>query len=356
MKEKFLLCVLFFAAICCPAEERRLEPVFHDDTCQFTGVAISHTGRMFVNYPRWQSEHKYDVVEVLSNGMVRPYPDPEWNAWTEKSNASNHWVCVQAVYVDDQDELWVVDPASPEMKGVKNDGAKLVCIDLETGAPIRTYNLTYLVGDKSYLNDIRVDLKTSTAYLTESAKGGIVVLNIQRGEARLVLADHYSVKSDPHAKLIINGAQLKRDGKPFKVNSDGIALSPDRQWLYYKPLSDMKLYRIRTEDLRNPALDEKDLEKRVEDLGSNFPASDGMIFDRQGNLYLGDLEHNAIVELSPALKMDVFAHDSDLLWPDTFAWSPQGELYVTCSQIQNMPWSHDGKNTRTNSYTLYKLK
>jgi streptogramin lyase len=31
---------------------------------------------------------------------------------------------------------------------------------------------------------------------------------------------------------------------PAKFNSDGIALTPDGQWLYFKPLSDDKLYRI----------------------------------------------------------------------------------------------------------------
>ena len=106
-------------------------PVFQDDTHQFTGVALSKSGRMFVNYPRWQSAHQYDVVEVGSNGTVCAYPNDEWNSWHEGSSGSNKWVCVQAVYVDDNDELWVVDPGAPEMKKVQADGAKLVGIDLK---------------------------------------------------------------------------------------------------------------------------------------------------------------------------------------------------------------------------------
>lgn len=198
--------------ICCEATEVPLIPVFHDDACQFTGVAISHSRRMFLNYPRWQSPHRYDVVEVLSNGFVRPYPDLAWNAWTEGKNASNHWVCVQAVYVDDQDTLWVVDPASPEMQGVQNKGAKLVSIDLKTDSVLRTYNLSDLLGKKSFLNDVRVDTRTGTAYLTDSAKGGIVVIDLASGKSRLALSNHYSGKANPSQQLIVDwgGTGAKR--------------------------------------------------------------------------------------------------------------------------------------------------
>jgi sugar lactone lactonase YvrE len=263
---------------------------------------------------------------------------------------------VQAVYVDDNDELWVVDPGAPEMKKVAGDSAKLVSIDLETDHVARIYNLTKIVGTSSYLNDVRVDTQTKTAYLTESKNGGIVVIDLESGAARLMLSKHYSVKSDPNHKLIVDGAELMRDDKPFKGNSDGIALTRGHQWLYYKPLSDTKLYRIRTEDLCNANLSERELEKKVEDLGANFTTSDGMIFDRKGNLYLSDSEHDSITLVTPEMKLQTIEHDPRLIWPDTFAWSPDGSLYVTCSQIQNMPWCHGGKSTRTTPYMIYRLK
>ena len=266
------------------AEEIRLTSIFEDKNCQFTGVAFSQSGRMFVNYPRWQEPHQYDLVEITRGSVGRPYPDQAWNSWTTNESGSNKWVCVQGIYVDDDDRLWVVDPAAPKMEKVVYNSAKLVCIDLKKDQVIRNYNLTDVAGKNSYLNDVRVDTRTKTAYLTESKNGGIVVLNLDSGEARLVLTKHDSVKTDPNYKLIIDGAELMRNGKPFKGNADGIALSPDRQWLYYKPLSDTKLSRIRTEDLRNFDMNENDLEKKVGNLGANFTVSDGMIFDRKGNM------------------------------------------------------------------------
>ena len=243
---KFVCCLslLVGVALFCRAAAVDITPVFKDDLSQFTGVALSKSGRMFVNYPRWQGPHRtFDVVEVMSNGITaRPYPDKDWNSWEKNQGGSNKWVCVQAVYVDDKDQLWVVDPGAPEMESVEDDSAKLVRIDLKTDRVLRIYNLTELAGKDSYLNDVRVDTASNTAYLTESKQGGIVVLDTESGVARMVLRKEPPVEADPSHKaaLVIDGAELQRNGKPLKGNADGIALSPDRQWLYFKPLSDTK--------------------------------------------------------------------------------------------------------------------
>jgi sugar lactone lactonase YvrE len=358
MRLIFISCVALLCgmALSARAADAELVPVYQDNLSQFTGVALSQKGRMFVNYPRWQGPHDSDVVEVMSNGIAQPYPDKDWNSWKKEESGSNKWACVQAVYVDDQDQLWVVDSGAPEMGSVEGDGAKLVEIDLSNNRVARVYNLTALAGKNSYLNDVRVDAVDHIAYLTESKEGGIVVLNTESGSARMVLRKQAPVEADPNHKLTIGGEELQRNGKPMKINSDGIALSPDRQWLYFKSLSDTKLYRIRTADLRDALVSGAEVEKKVEDLGANFTTSDGMIFDKRGNLYLSDMEHEAIVRVTTELKLEIVAHDKRLSWPDTFAWSPDGWLYVSCSQIQNMPWSHNGRSTRTTPYGIFKLK
>jgi hypothetical protein len=47
--------------------------------------------------------------------------------------------------------------------------------------------------------------------------------------------------------------------------------------------------------------------------------------------------------------------DKRLLWPDTMSWGPHGELYVTVSQIENMPRFNNGISTRTEPYRLWKV-
>ena len=61
----------------------QLEQVFSDDTYQLTGVAVSKDGRLFTCHPLWPGPHKYDVVEILPNNQVSPYPDEAMNSWKE---------------------------------------------------------------------------------------------------------------------------------------------------------------------------------------------------------------------------------------------------------------------------------
>ena len=343
----------------------RLTTVFKDDTFQLTGVAVSPQGRVFTNYPLWSDVYRYAVVKVdgetsdpkKENYSMNklPYPNLYMNSWHMGDNGKDKWVCVQAVYADEKNYLWVVDPASPKMEGVYQNSHKLVKIDLATNAIEYTYFFEGVAGVKSYVNDVRVDNMRQYAYLTNSNEGGIIVVNLATGKAKQVLQDHYSTKSDPAFKFIIDGHELMKNGQPVKINSDGIALSPDGDWLYYKPLTDDKLYRIRTEHLRNDALSSETLGSNVEDLGHFYP-TDGMIFDHNGNLYLGDMRTNSIKKITPDLKVLNIITDDRLIWPDSYSISEDGFLYISCSQIHRQPEYNNGVNKRTTPYGIYKLK
>jgi sugar lactone lactonase YvrE len=332
----------------------KLELLFEDHLYQLTGVAISKKGRLFTNYPLWQGPHKYSLVEVLPGNQVRPYPNEEMNNWKEGEDGKNKWVCVQAVYIDDSDTMWVVDPACPQMKQVYQNSHKLVKINLETNTIERTYFFEGVASEKSYINDVRVDTRRGFAYLTNSNEGGILVVDTNSGKIRQVLQDHYSVKSDPSFQFIIDDKELMKEGKPAKIQSDGIALTPDGDWIYYKPLTDDKLYRIETKYLRDETLGQKEIENQVQDLG-HFTTSDGMICDQDGNLYLGDLQNNCIVQVNKDLEMTTVLKDHHLIWPDSYSISDDGHLYISCSQIQKQPEYNNGENKRTAPYTIYRM-
>ncbi len=362
-------CLSLYLSSCdklhCEPELDRLATVFKDDTFQLTGVAISSQGRLFTSYPLWSEIYKFAVVEVggESNDPKQedhwmnklPYPNLYMNSWQAGENGKDKWVCVQAVYTDDKHKLWVVDPASPGMEGVYQNSHKLVKIDLATNTIEHTYFFDGVAGPNSYLNDVRIDNNRQYAYLTNSNEGGIVVVNLASGAARQVLHDHYSTRSDPAFKFIIDGQELTKNGQPVKIHSDGIALTPDGDWLYYKPLTDDKLYRIRTEHLRNDAMSSEALGAKVEDLG-HFVPTDGMIFDRKGNLYFGDMRTYSIKKISPDLTMQNLITDDRLIWPDSYSISEDGYLYLSCSQIHKQPEYNNGVNKRTTPYAIYKLK
>jgi sugar lactone lactonase YvrE len=336
------------------SENAALELVFADSTYQLTGVA-KHLGQpLLVNYPRWSDVYRYAVVEASGDSGLMPYPDSSMNQWKPGQPARNKWVCVQSVYADDSGYVWVLDPAAPKLKNIVGGGAKLVRMNRETKKPERTYSFTGIVPDTAYVNDVRIDVPRQFAYITESKGGGIIVVDLRSGKMRRVLAGHYSTKSDPAFKFIIDGQELMKDGKPVKINSDGIALTPDGNWLYYKPLTDDKLYRVPTEVLRDWKAKDTAISNKVEDLG-HFNTTDGMIFDKTGNLYMGDLQHYSIVVLSRDHKKTVLTQSPQLIWPDSYAIS-DGYLYITCSQIQKQPEFNNGQDKRTSPYTVYRVR
>ena len=171
---------------------------------QLTGVGVSiKSGRIFVNFPYWSDDHSISVTEIV-NGQPKAFLNDEWNT---PGPAGSHFVCVQSVIVDDQDNLWVLDPAAPRMQEIVKGGPKLVKIDLATNQVVQTIPFGEDVAPKkSYLNDVRTD----TAFITESANGAIIVVDLKSGKARRLL-DHAQQDYDRVTKLSHEKVVAKQD-------------------------------------------------------------------------------------------------------------------------------------------------
>jgi sugar lactone lactonase YvrE len=332
-----------------------LQEVANFQNQQVTGVGISaKSGRIFVNFPNWSDDHTISVAEVV-NGSPKPFPNEEWN---KPGDPASHFVCVQSVVVDDQDNLWILDPAAPKMKEIVKGGPKLVKVDLRTNQVVQTIRFGQDVApQKSYLNDVRVDTRANRAFITESATGAIIVVDLKTGKARRLLHQHSSTQPEKDVKLAVDGKELIDQEKqsPPQIASDGIALQAGEGYLYYHALTGHTLYRIKTRDLTDEKLSEKDLESRVESVGDT-PAADGMLEAPDGSVYLTDIEGGAVVHWDPLTKnIEPVIADKQLLWPDSLSWGPRRELYVTASQIENMPRFNNGASTRTEGYKLFKI-
>ena len=334
-----------------------LEQVFSDDTFQITGVTVSKFGRLFVNHPRWSDMYLNAVVEVLSDGTTRPFPDEHWNGWDRKpATAADHFVCVQSVVVDDNDVLWVLDPAAPMLTSPVPNGAKLVKIDLRSNRVVQVFAFgSDVIRPDSYLNDVRVDCRSQTAYITDSGAGGIVVVDLETGAARRTLDGHLSVMAEPDVQIVINGKPvLDAQGRPPKFNSDGIALSKDGAWLYYQPLTATALYRVRTDVLRDPRVLPQTVGDAVERYASTFPV-DGLWIDARDRVYLSDITHTALARVLPDRTIERFIVDRRLQWPDTFSEAPDGTMYVTSSHINESATYNRGKAVRRRPYAVFSF-
>jgi sugar lactone lactonase YvrE len=354
MKLRLPIALLFFAtSALLLAATPTLQMVASFPDKQVTGIAVSHTGRIFVCFPDWSDDHTVSVAELV-DGKPKAYPDAEWN---QSGVPKNHFVCVQSVHIDESDSLWILDPASPKMQGVVKGGPKLVKVDLVKNQVVQTIPFSdEIAPKKSYLNDVRVDTKTQTAYITDSGLGAIVVVDLATGQARRLLEDDPSTQADKDFKLQVNGRSLLgEDGKPPQIHSDGIALDPLNGYLYFHALTASALHRIKTDDLRNRRLTKSQLSAKVEEV-LETPPPDGMEMGPDGRLYLTDIQDGFIrvVDLKEN-KLNSVIGDGRLSWPDSLAWGPEGALFVTTSQIQTMPRFNDGKDTRTTPYHVYKV-
>ncbi|TYP70420.1 L-dopachrome tautomerase-related protein [Aquimarina intermedia] len=318
-----------------------IEPIATFTGQQVTGVTVSTMGRIFANFPRWRKGVANSVVTLNKNGEPSPYPDTTWNSWEIGQEVRDSvFIGVQSV-IAHENSLYVLDTRNPLFKGVV-DAPRLFVFDLTTNALSNIFILdstTY--HPNSYINDLRVDAPNHTIYMTDSGKGGLVILDTQTGTSRRMLNDHVSTTAETD--------HLTIDNKRWEntVHSDGIALDLQNNLLYYHSLTGYTLYAIPTNILRNGTNDEAIAAVRTI---AKTSAPDGMIMDGSGTLYYGDLEHHKINYLDKEGTQHTLHQGDQINWPDTFSIY-DGYLYYTNSRI------HEAQGDIASlEFSIYKIQ
>ena len=182
-----LVCINLLAAlIIVPLSTRaaELQEVASFPDQQVTGVGVSQkSGRVFVNFPYWADDHLLSVAEIV-DGQPKPFPDEEWN---KPGPAGSHFICVQSVVVDDQDNLWIIDPAAPKMKEI--------------------------VGQTPAPNGM-LEAPDGSVYLTDIEDGAVVRWNPSASKVEPVIADKRLLWPDtlswgPGGDLYVTASQIE---------------------------------------------------------------------------------------------------------------------------------------------------
>lgn len=323
------------------------------------GVSVSSDNRLFVSFPNQGEHYQYGLTEIIE-GKTIPYPNVDWNA--HQGNPAMRFVNVQDIHVDAEDNLWVLDSKPASRGSIFGDSDevtlgqfKLLKIDLSDDKVVRVYTFDDLDKTVSGLNDVRVDTEKGFAYLSDPGQAAIVVLDLMNGSTRTVLVQQPFTVADPEIVLTYEGREMRnRSGTPFRSNVNGIALTKDNKYFYFKPINKHNLYRIETRHLTNAGLSDEQLAELVEDMGKTV-VTHGSVADQKGNIFLTASESYSIMYLAPDGILHTLVQDSRLIWPDSLGIGTDGYLYFSCAQLQLDPQWNDGKNRVEYPYQIYKV-
>lgn len=212
---------------------------------------------------------------------------------------------VLGVRADTAGMLWILDNGN-----AAKTPPKMLVWDPKAGRLVRTIPLGSAADTNSLLQDWAFDRARQQLYIADPAGGtnaALVVVDLRTGAARRVLQGDRSVVNED-SSLVVEGKQIMRK------RPDGT--------------------------LERPKL-----------------GVDGILMDRAGNLYLGDVEHNAIGVITASDRTyRELARSPDYKWVDDFEFGTDGMLYVVMTQLHLSPEFDAGRREPQLPFRVFRLR
>jgi len=321
------------------AAKWKASPLFGKTLVQ--GLKFDSAGNMYVTTARWGgADMPATVSKLVKNGdnyELAAFPSAELNAVSNEAGLK----AVLGFEVDENDVMWLLDQGhiAGAPSGPKDE--KLVLWDIKANKEVQRLEFGPELSDKkcSFLNDVVVDNESDFAYIADSGIfadplcGGLIVYDKKANTARRVLNASKFTNDEAQFSFAINGRQVLKSGR-MRTGVDGIALSGDRRTLYWTNLTGNTLYSLPTALLRDSNVSESELQAavRVEVvLPSN---TDGLTADKAGNIYLTALQLNGVLKYDTnTRRLSQVAYHPEMVWPDTLAWAPDGNLHVISNHL-----------------------
>ena len=308
-------------------------------------VAVSAGGRVFFTvHP--EARPKGNKLLEYVDGAAVPYPNSESQAELFDTPLG--------VVIDGFDRLWTIDHGNHGLRT-----ARLLAFDLANGELIHDHSFDETTAPLgSFVQDLQVSRDGKTIVMADASfwrkQPGVIVYDIATATARRVLNGDVSVSAENY--LIHNGRRpMSFMGGIVSLRGgvDGIAL--DDEWLYFGALNGSSLYRISLADLRDDSLPDRQLAARVERY-SNKPQSDGLSIDLKGNVFITDVEHNAIFIVTPSREPKTLIRSQDIRWPDALSFGPDGWLYVADSGLADVVLKSPEHIAANGPYKIFRFR
>ncbi|MEM9332062.1 MAG: L-dopachrome tautomerase-related protein, partial [Pseudomonadota bacterium] len=279
-------------------------------------ATVSADGRLFYTIHPESNPTGPKLYEWI-DGTAVPYPNVE--------DQKDLFETPLGVVVDAQNRLWVIDPGS---HGTGTPA--ITAFDLATNELIHRREFSSSIAPLgSFLQDMQVSTDGKWIYIADvgfwAKRPALVVYNTETQESWRVLNRHESV----YPQNILIQTQI-RDMAFFggllemKTGVDGIALSRDDEWLYFAAMNHDTLYRVATNVLQDKLAD---VPEYLEIVGKK-PLNDGLSIDDENNVYITDIEHQAVVKMAPDGTLTTIVKDDRIRWADGLSFGPDGWLYL----------------------------
>lgn len=310
-------------------------------------AAVSSAGRIFYTIHPESNPTGPKLYEWV-DGKTEPYP--------AEADQGDLFQSPLGVAIDARNRLWVIDPG--------NHGTgqpRLVAFDLATDAVVHSFDFPSDIAPLgSFLQDLQISTDGRWVYIADvgfwAKRPALIVCDVETGLARRLLNRHASVY--PQNLLIRNqikdmsffGGMLE-----MKTGVDGVALSRDGSWLYYGAMNHDTLYRIPTDALQDSSLDAAEVEAAIEAVGAK-PLSDGFSIDNDNNVFITDVEHQAVVAMAPDGSLTTVVKDSRIRWADGLSFGPDGWLYLADSAIPHLVLQSPEHHAAQAPYMIWRFK
>jgi sugar lactone lactonase YvrE len=141
----------------------------------------------------------------------------------------------------------------------------------------------------------------------------------------------------------------------LKPGVDGIAIDRDDRWVYYGAMAHDTMYRVEVDDLLDASLSEGALGARIEAVGAK-PLNDGLSTDVEGNVLITDVEHGAVIRMSPEGELTSLVESLRIRWADALSYGPDGWLYVADSAIPDQMLRSKDHIEQQAPYHIFRFK
>jgi sugar lactone lactonase YvrE len=273
---------------------------------------------------------KIKMVEVTPEGGTRVYPSAAFSAGENATLKA-----VIAIRVADDGTAWILD------LGAK----KLYAWDTKAERLVRTLDIpAEVLRPASFLQDFALDQKRGRAIIADmtqvdlksAPQPAFVVVDLKTGAARRVADSHPALMPDTKDGLALNP----------------ITIDPAYEWVYFGALNGRTIKRVPAAAFDGTA---SEVAVRIEAYGPK-PFSDGITVDGAGNVYITDIEHNAIGVTTPAGYRIIAELPKGQSWPDGFSFGPDGFVYATVNQLDRSAALNGGKDAGKPPFQLVRVK